>query len=88
MAFPKPHYDLILPNKNEYLQTHPRAKLEIALKQVNQRATRLNIAKWVACASDFTSDLSSRKISVHVDESKRKEISLLAGVRYDSTNAQ
>src|SRR5215469_7830285 len=34
-------------NKNEYLEKHPRAKLDIALKRVSERAVRLKIDKWV-----------------------------------------
>jgi len=38
--------------KNEYLQKHPRAKLETALKRVQARAERLSISMWIECASD------------------------------------
>jgi transposase len=61
--------------KNEYLQSHPRARLETALKHANARAVRLKIDQWVECASD----LSTRKIIVTVSESKLQEISLLDG---------
>jgi len=59
--------------KNAYLEQHPRAKLETALKQVNARAVRLNIAKWIECDSD------ARTITVKENASKLKEISLLDG---------
>jgi len=61
--------------KNEYLKTHSKADLKIALKQVKDRAARLKIEKWVECDGD----LSSRKIELRIDESKLKEISLLDG---------
>jgi len=66
--------------KIAYLQSHPRAKAEIALKHVIQRATRLKIAEWVDC------DLTLREINLRVNESKLKEISMLDGCYCLTTN--
>ena len=57
------------------LRTHSRAVLAIALKRVNDRASRLGIAPWIECASDT----AERTIKVSVIESKLQEVSLLDG---------
>src|SRR5215469_12313792 len=59
--------------KNDYLQKHPRAKLDVALKHVNERATRLKINKWVECESDS----ATREIRLRMDEQKLQKVSLL-----------
>jgi len=61
--------------KNEYLDKHPRAKLETALKRVQARAERLSISKWIECASDP----AERKIIMIVNEATLQEVSLLDG---------
>ena len=61
--------------KNEYLHKHGKAKLEIALKQVRDRAKRLNIDKWIECESD----LAFRTIGVRVNDLAFKETSRLDG---------
>ena len=59
--------------KNLYLEEHPRAKVEVALRDLHLKATRLQISGWVRIAAD------GRIISLTVDANALEEASKLDG---------
>ncbi len=57
--------------KNEYLKEHPRAKNDVALKNINAKCKKLKLSKWI-----FLS-VSNRKLLLTIDEDAlRKETEL------------
>ena len=63
----------LITNKNNYLQEHKRAKVEIAVKSVVQKAQQLKIADWVIITN------TDRAINLTVDEQKLQEKKELDG---------
>jgi hypothetical protein len=61
--------------RNEYLSTHPRARLSTALGNLAARAKTLGIAPW----AEFTGEEHTRQITLHVDEEKRDEAAKFDG---------
>ncbi len=59
--------------QNRYLYEHHRAKVEIALRKIEERALKLQISKWLLVT------VKERKIDIKVDESALAEESKLDG---------
>lgn len=55
--------------RNAYLQEHPRAKVAVALRRVQQRARTLRLSRWVT----ITGQQADRRITVTVEEAARAE---------------
>lgn len=58
---------------NEYLSTHPKAKVEVALRKLNARNAKLKLSAWVKVSS------SQRKLLVEEDEVALTEVTKLDG---------
>jgi len=67
--------DAIVAERNRYLKEHPKAKTATAVKYCEDRVKRLKIDGWISVSCEE----ASRIITLHIDESKLKEISLLDG---------
>ena len=59
--------------QNRYLSEHHRAKVETALRKIEERALKLQISKWLIVT------VKERKIDIQVDESALAEESKLDG---------
>lgn len=59
--------------QNRYLSEHHRAKVETALRKIEERASKLQISKWLMVT------VKERKIDIQVDESALAEESKLDG---------
>ena len=59
--------------KNLYLEEHPRAKVEVALRHLHRKAARLQISGWVRFAAD------GHTITLTVDANALEEASKLDG---------
>ena len=59
--------------RSKYLKSHPRAKTETALKNVNAKIKKLATEKWLSAKED------NRIITVEKDEKALSELSLLDG---------
>jgi len=59
--------------QNRYLSEHHRAKVETALRKIEERASKLQISKWLIVT------VKERKIDIQVDESALAEESKLDG---------
>ena len=59
--------------QNRYLSEHHRAKVETALRKIEERASKLQISKWLVVT------VKERKIDIQVDESALAEESKLDG---------
>jgi transposase len=68
--------------KNEYVSSHPKSSLDIALRHIQRRSITLKIDSWV----EYSVDISSREIKLLVNDSKLKELSLLDGCYCITTN--
>jgi len=64
-----------LDERNAYLFAHPRAHLEIALRDLRQRAERLRISGWV----EIFEDPEQRRLELRLDETARSEAAKLDG---------
>ena len=64
-----------LERRNHYLREHRRARVAVALREVNRRAAQLRIAGWVAISSDE----ENRQIGLSVDEAALAEEAQLDG---------
>ncbi len=64
-----------LERRNQYLREHRRARVAVALREVNRRAAQLRIAGWVAISSDE----ENRQISLSVDDAALAEEAQLDG---------
>jgi len=64
-----------LERRNQYLREHRRARVAVALREINRRAAQLRIAGWVAISSDE----ENRQISLSVDEATLAEEAQLDG---------
>jgi len=62
-----------LNERNEYLETHPRAQVDTALKAVQARATKLKISGWLSF------QMAGRKLVLAVDPQALAEESKLDG---------
>lgn len=62
-----------LSNKNNYLSTHPRAKVSVAEKEISRKIKQLKVDKWL------TVHVEGRKLNLSVDEDALKEVSRLDG---------
>ena len=62
-----------LKKKNIYLREHSRAKLEVAIKEVNQKIYKLKIDKWLKVISQ------GRRLKLQVDDKALEEASRLDG---------
>ena len=58
-----------LERRNQYLREHRRARVAVALREVNRRAAQLRIAGWAAISSDE----ENRQIGLSVDEAALAE---------------
>jgi len=58
---------------NEYLRSHPRAKVSVALRNLNTKAKALKIDKWIKL------DIKKRAITLEEDSTRRAETSMLDG---------
>ena len=59
--------------RNRYLTERPRARVEVALRQVQQQSETLKISKWVR------SSAAGRELCLEVDEQALAEVSQLDG---------
>ena len=59
--------------QNRYLSEHPRAKIETALRKIEERASKLQISKWLIVTA------KECKIDIQVDEGALAEESKLDG---------
>jgi transposase len=59
--------------QNEYLQDHPKAKVDIALKRVKEKLVKLKINKWIKIES------SQRTLAYLEDEEEKTKIARLDG---------
>jgi transposase len=59
--------------RNEYLQTHKKAKEEAAKKTIENKAKKLQIFDWINIS------VSEKSISITINEEKKKEIMKLDG---------
>lgn len=59
--------------KNIYLQEHPKAKVAIALKEINTKLTKLKLANWLSV------DVQERTLSLKIDEEALNEDKKLDG---------
>lgn len=64
-----------LERRNQYLREHRRARVAVALREVNRRAAQLRIAGWAAISSDE----ENRQIGLSVDEAALAEEAQLDG---------
>ena len=64
-----------LERRNHYLREHRRARVSVALREVQRRAAQLRIAGWVAISSDE----ERRQIGLSVDEAALAEEAQLDG---------
>ena len=69
----KASVEKLLTKKNTYLQEHPRAKPEVALKEVEDRIKKLKTEKWLCVKGD------ERTLRVVVDEASLANLSRLDG---------
>jgi transposase len=60
---------------NHYLQEHPRAKVSVGLRQVQERAAKLKLTEWVT----ITSAAIERQIELSLDEEALAEKAKLDG---------
>ncbi len=63
----------LLNKKNLYLAEHPRAKMEVAQRDVEQKARQLKVDQWVKVVS------SARTLELVIDEELKKQVSELDG---------
>jgi transposase len=61
--------------QNKYLAQHPRAKVPVAWRKVNERAAQLKISRWVK----ITSESTSRRITLQVDQAELAAVAKLDG---------
>ena len=66
--------------RNDYLETHPKATVAAALKQANAQAAKLKISGWAEVKAD------GRKLSVTTDQAKLAEAAELDGCYALKTN--
>jgi len=59
--------------QNEYLTLHTRARVEVALRKINERRVKLKIDQWV------TGSASGRSLSLRTDEEALAEVEKLDG---------
>ena len=64
-----------LETRNEYLAAHPRARVQIARRDLRQWAERLGIGEWVEIGEDET----PRRLALRIDEAAREEAARLDG---------
>jgi len=64
---------LLLEEQNRYLTEHPGAKVDVALKKINNLISRLKVDKWISV------EPKGRNFILSFDEEKLKEIALLDG---------
>lgn len=62
----------LLEQKNRYLMEHPRAKAQVAQKEVETRINKLQIADWVKVNHN-------NRLAIVIDENVRQEIAVLDG---------
>ena len=70
----------LLAKENQYLQEHAKAKAELALKRLEQKAKRLGLSAWVVVS------LSERKLSLSQDEPAKAQCTQLDGCYVLKTN--
>ena len=63
----------LITQQNTYLAEHPRAKVEVALRKVHEKAKVLKLNKWVSVEAD------GRTLLTKIDEAKKAEESRLDG---------
>ncbi len=59
--------------KNIYLQNHPKAKVATAIKEINNKLTKLKLANWLSV------DVQDRTLSLKIDEETLNEDKKLDG---------
>ena len=59
--------------QNEYLTLHPRARVDVALRKVNERCAKLKVAEWV------TGSACGRNLSLGMDDEALAEVEKLDG---------
>jgi transposase len=69
--------------KNKYLKDHPKASVEVAIKNIKEKLKKLRIEKWVKLE-----DLENRNISITKDEKALTEESALDGCYVIKTNVE
>ncbi len=57
----------LVEQRNAYLQDHPRAKVEVAQRRIQEKANRLKIADWVKVC------ITQRSIDLFIDTAKERE---------------
>ena len=63
----------LISERNEYLKSHPKSKLETSLKKINTLAKKLKIDKWINIS------LTNSNISVQIDQKALEQESQLDG---------
>jgi hypothetical protein len=63
----------LVAKKNEYLRDHRRAKVETAMKDVNNKIAKFKMDKWLGVSS------TERKLELRIDAEQIEEISRLDG---------
>ncbi len=61
-------------DRNNYLDQHPKAKVETATKHIGTWISKLKLTKYVSCAPD-----KKGKLILHIDQKKKEEIAQLDG---------
>ena len=64
----------LIEERNQYLQNHPRAKPEVALRKVNQKIGRLKATKWLKAEMD-----GQRTLKLIQDQQALQQVSRLDG---------
>ena len=63
----------LINEQNSYLKEHKKAKVEVAVKRIDEKIKRLKLSKWVEVENQ------DRMLSIVIDEEKKKEETKLDG---------